>query len=179
VRRFVRRPARRRPPIIGASDDGAGSSEAACIRMRETAAAAPRKSRNDTKGPAMIDRIALPHVTRWDLDESDVDRRLRLVYDADVSRRLPERIAGLMQRIERMRPRLRGQNRGRRNPELIQGWRLGRAALSRGDLTDAEWQILKGFVAGRAPTGQARSRAPNDDIGTSSSAGKLARQFTG
>ena len=50
------------------------------------------------------------------------------------------------------------------NPELIQGCRFGEAALSRGDLTEAEWRALKELLPVERPKGKrGRGRPPQDN----------------
>jgi transposase len=50
------------------------------------------------------------------------------------------------------------------NPELIQGCGFGRAALSRGDLTEAEWRVLKELLPVERPPGKrGRGRPPQDN----------------
>jgi transposase len=50
------------------------------------------------------------------------------------------------------------------NPELIQGCGFGRAALSRGDLTEAEWRVLKELLPVERPLGmRGRGRPPQDN----------------
>jgi transposase len=50
------------------------------------------------------------------------------------------------------------------NPELIQGCGFGEAALSRGDLTETEWRILKGLLPIEREVGKrGRGRPPEDN----------------
>ena len=50
------------------------------------------------------------------------------------------------------------------NRELIQGFRLREAALSRGDLTEVEWRVLKGLLPVEREVGKrARGRPPQDN----------------
>src|ERR1700739_3853627 len=49
------------------------------------------------------------------------------------------------------------------NPELIQGCGFGRAALSRGDLTEAEWRVLKELLPVERPPGKRGRGRPAQD----------------
>lgn len=50
------------------------------------------------------------------------------------------------------------------NPELIQGCGFGEAALSRGDLTEAEWRALKVLLPVEREAGKrGRGRPPEDN----------------
>jgi transposase len=48
--------------------------------------------------------------------------------------------------------------------KLIQGCRFGKAVLSRGDLTEAEWRVLKVLLPIERETGKgSRGRPPEDN----------------
>jgi len=56
------------------------------------------------------------------------------------------------------------RSRGRKNRELIQGCRIEEAALSRGDLTEVEWRILRVLLpVEREPGKRGRGRPPEDN----------------